>query len=312
MAECCGGTRLSLCGDCGGNDAARARLGAEREALRAWLDRGMEIDVAIGARFAWVGTDVFDLAFSISEWKIKRKKTLRLRAGHVFAARGQKAADRWLEITGLKVERRPRLIMMENAQEMTGACAKYAKGMKAEFSLLLPGKEQATWLTYPFHEGLYADDGMHSHVVHNMAHILYTSCGPFQFRGPAWLDVGLAHLLEAELMKKKGKYHTWCAAGGASHKDPWSEPKGWMKQLKKTRRDTPVTLAKLASTTLYDMKQRREHVHCWLWTRWLRKKHPKKIGPLILALKESGDTEASLRKVLGLDLAGFHKRAGRL
>ena len=304
-AKCCRGQEKIVCPKCKSAEAAQA-IKAESRERRAWSKKMALIDVDVATKFIHVETENFLLHSCVPEWRFKKKGKLdRIKAAHKFAEQLEGAAARFKEVVGVLPNKPQEIYLLWDVQEMMKA-TKLVAGQSSRHGYRAALRDgHSAWLGYPSFEALYTPQGWHAYIYHHAIHSMVWGIGRLG-AGPNWLEYGLAHWFELDAFEGK-KYCNFYCSSNLNSDSPWSPGTGWRKKLQKDmKKDRAPTLAELINKKT-DEHDTRSHVYSYSVVAYIIKKHPKKIGPILQAMKTGSDFELTIEEHLGLKMTGFEK-----
>ncbi len=157
--------------------------------------------------------------------------------------------------------------------------------------------------TWPMPPALKPAKMFEAHVCHLGAHELERAAIKFNLEPAAWLDIGLAHWIEKDVMKEQS---TFCFHEvNASGKNRWQTGK-WKKMIYAVVRKRSA--AKFANISRRDTDNidHRAHVHCWSYVDFMIKKHPQKFQKFFQEIKRTANTKKALDNQFQWSTSAFH------
>ena len=262
-SACCRGLGWRPCGRCSHPEAAKTfRL--EQSRRREWLQSMRnEVDVRAGVRYAHVETDHFIVHSCFPEWRFEKiGKRDREGCAHEFARRLERLAAKFEEVMGELPDTKPAVYIQWDADEQFRLTTSLSgNGIRTSTRLFVDGRQ--AFFCLPSYESLYTDRGLHSHLIHHGAHLLFGSLArpgsPSQ-----WLDAGVAHWFERDAFGGKKHCNSFCSER-VSTKSRWAMKSGWAKLLRKDLgRRQFHDLQEIAAMRASELTAR-EHAWCWAW-----------------------------------------------
>lgn len=147
---------------------------------------------------------------------------------------------------------------------------------------------------------LRQDRWLWPHIVHNLAHLCFCAYKHFSFDPPAWLDEGLAHMLEREAeplsFTREGEEGTYKERS----LEDWSD-----RALRLARSDKAPALAVLLHRHTVGEMADEEHVAAWAIVRFMAVEHPERFAAFLGGIKGQLDEQGL---PTGRDLTGLQTR----
>ena len=302
-ARCCRGTELVPCPNKSCNQPVALLKHEEELAQRkAWVDRMRLIDKKTGFRFEHVETDGWVLHSSIPRIKIKDRSLRKVKTAHRFMDILLRTARRFQEITGvLPGPKQEVFLVPDERQNLTVTLHYFGVGHKVAYKIYSTQSKVCSWPRPP---ELKSDTAFAAHVCHLAAHQLTQSSVAFKRNLAGWIDVGMAHWLELDLMKEKS---TFCFKEVNSNgKNRWEGGK-WKKMIHSEVRKRNEALFADISRRDVDNLDHRAHAYCWSYVDFLVRKHPDEFKKLFRKIKQTNDTKAALDAALSWSTTGFQK-----
>jgi len=170
-------------------------------------------------------------------------------------------------------------LMLVPAEEHWKAYLNDARGLDGAKSMihLVPTTDAVALTVHQMDGEMWDDEELHAYTVHLMAHAMFDSYRHHSYESPTWMGVGVAHLLERELVRDA---NTYC--GGHPTTARARTLRDWTAESRKLankRSFTPLaTLMERQSTTEFTLS---DHVTSWSMVRFLTTEHPDEFARIV-------------------------------
>jgi len=305
----CGGTLKIDCPRCD-KDVAE-EIEAERKAAQEWLEKMRQIDEYMKSRnIMHCESAHFVLTYNIPVVS-PEKQARRTHAGmHLYLERLEELYKKVCKELGAKDEdflAKTHVMMWEREHEIVRSAKKYCRQNSNTKSYLL-GK--APIFTIFYNKGfLHEEYELHQAVVHNVVHCLlsnvWNGIWPGNMKG-GWLDAGYAHHHELQFKQYGGGVRNYCYREGDTNvRFKFGQ---WEPSVRKDveKGEAPSFLE--VSSKNIDMLTPPDHMFSWSYVDFILKKHPKKFGPIALAVKERKPIAEILKEHLDMSPFSFEEK----
>lgn len=303
-AKCCHGTQKVVCPGCRSVEAQALIDGEVAERL-AWLASQETVVRTIKGKIHAIETDHFMVYSAIPKVKIGDVSYDRDQSAHIYAQRIEDACSAFMTLLGVTdaaFRGRHTIYLVADSGQCLRATMNYMGGGQANgFKLYSTAGKFAVW---PDRNRYATEEEFHQHVYHNAVHLLNHAAYGFQQDFDYWVDVGLAHWLEAD---KFGDSRTYCFRETPA-KSTW-ETSNWRKKiygLVSSAKERPM--ARVAACRLSDMDHE-DHAMAWSYVDYLVMEHREAFRTFFQALKRTkNDYKAAMMETFGFTTATFHQK----
>jgi hypothetical protein len=292
----CVGTRRIPCAKCGrvpGPDYSTEQAGH-----RAWLAERGPLEQTFGRPLAQADSAHFQLVFDIPRLDVKGGATLH-DGMHLYLERlevlyAQISSDLGAGEADYLAPTRVFLWAKKSDQEK--AALLYTRQSSATESKLM-GKEPVVTIFYD-KEWLHEEFELHQALVHQVAHCLLSNVWDGIWPGnirAGWLDEGLAHAYEMTLF---GEVRHYCYVESDTildvHRGSWEPP---VRAAVEAGREPGFLGVAGKNTTELSPE---EQLFAWSYVDFVRRGHPRALGPLARALKARRPLKEALAETLAM------------
>lgn len=292
----CAGTRRVPCAKCARPPPEGYAL--EQAAHRAWLAATRPFDQTFGRELAHGGSAHFELVFDIPKLDVAGGST-RHGGMHVYIERlealhAQVSAD--LGAAEADYLAPTRVFLWAKKADQEKAALLYTRQSSSTESKLM-GREPVVTIFYD-QEWLHEEFELHQALVHQVAHCLLSNVWDGIWPGnirAGWLDEGLSHAYEMALF---GEVRHYCYVESDTildvHRGSWEPPVRAAVEAE----EAPgfLGVAGKNTTELTPVEQ----LFAWSYVDFVRRGHPRQLGPLARALKARKPLKEALAETLGL------------